>query len=91
VLLPTKIQVLCKITSRGIFPFYVLQQIRMLPSPIPLQGRWDHGYTSRRAEQHQYFNAYKAAFEDLKSKGFKPKLNVMDNQATEYIKKISPK
>jgi hypothetical protein len=34
------------------------------------------------------FNAYKKYFEDLTVKGFKPKLNVMDNQATKHIKKI---
>jgi hypothetical protein len=34
------------------------------------------------------FNAYKKYFEDLTAKGFKPKLNVMDNQATRHIKKI---
>ncbi len=28
------------------------------------------------------FNAYKKQFGDLAAKGFKPKLNVMDNQAT---------
>jgi hypothetical protein len=33
------------------------------------------------------YNAYKKYFEDLTAKGFKPKLNVMDNQATGHIKK----
>jgi hypothetical protein len=37
------------------------------------------------------FEAYKARFEELKSKGFKPKLNVMDNQATKHIKKFLTK
>ncbi len=32
------------------------------------------------------FEAYKKKFEMLTKKGFKPKLNVMDNQATKYIK-----
>jgi hypothetical protein len=32
------------------------------------------------------FNAYKQQFELLTSKGFKPKLNTMDNQATKHIK-----
>jgi hypothetical protein len=32
------------------------------------------------------FKAYKQQFELLTSKGFKPKLNVMDNQATKHIK-----
>jgi hypothetical protein len=34
------------------------------------------------------FKAYKVIFQDLTDKGFKPKLNVMDNQATKYIKKF---
>ncbi len=32
------------------------------------------------------FQAYKANFDELANKGYKPKLNVMDNQATQYIK-----
>ncbi len=32
------------------------------------------------------FEAYKKKFKMLTKKGFKPKLNVMDNQATKYIK-----
>jgi hypothetical protein len=32
------------------------------------------------------FNTYKMQFEDLTSKGFKPKINIMDNQATKHIK-----
>ena len=31
------------------------------------------------------FAVYKQQFDQLKAKGFKPKLNVMDNQATKYI------
>jgi hypothetical protein len=31
-------------------------------------------------------DAYKKNFEHLESKGYKPKLNVMDNQATQVIK-----
>jgi hypothetical protein len=37
------------------------------------------------------FNNYKKYFVDLTAKGFKPKLNVMDNQATRHIKKILTK
>ncbi len=37
------------------------------------------------------FDAYKIAFDELVLKGFKPKLNIMDNQATKYIKKILTK
>ncbi len=34
------------------------------------------------------FKAYKELFECLEGKGYRPKMNVMDNQATQYIKKI---
>jgi hypothetical protein len=37
------------------------------------------------------FNAYKKYFEYLTAKGFKLKLNVMDNQVTKHIKKIVTK
>jgi hypothetical protein len=37
------------------------------------------------------FNAYKTNFNSLAQKGFKPKLDVMDNQATKYIKKFLTK
>jgi hypothetical protein len=34
------------------------------------------------------FTAYKTYFEELTAKGFKPQLNIMDNQATKHIKKF---
>jgi hypothetical protein len=34
------------------------------------------------------FNAYKEVFENPESKRYKPQMNVMDNQATTYIKKF---
>jgi hypothetical protein len=37
------------------------------------------------------FEAYKANFEMLEAKGYKPKVNVMDNQATKHIKKFLTK
>ncbi len=37
------------------------------------------------------FTAYKTYFEELTAKGFKPQLNIMDNQATNHIKKILTK
>ena len=37
------------------------------------------------------FNAYKMHFNNLTSKGFKSKLNVMDNQATKHIKQFLTK
>ncbi len=32
------------------------------------------------------FNGYKMQFKDLTSKGFKPKINIMDNQVTKHMK-----
>ncbi len=37
------------------------------------------------------YNAYKSNLEELTRKGFKPKLNVMDNQATKHIQKFLAK
>ncbi len=37
------------------------------------------------------FEAYKKKFENLAAKGFKPKLNVMNNQATKHIKNFLTK
>jgi hypothetical protein len=34
------------------------------------------------------FEAYKKQYEELEKKGFKIRLNVMDNQATKHIKKV---
>ena len=34
------------------------------------------------------FEAYKQKFDELIAKGFKPKINIMDNQATKHIKKF---
>jgi hypothetical protein len=34
------------------------------------------------------FEAYKTSFREWEAKGFKPKLNVMDNQATKHIKQF---
>jgi hypothetical protein len=45
--------------------------------PTPISGLYDLCI----------FNAYKKNFDKLTSKGFKPKLNVMYNQATKFIKK----
>jgi hypothetical protein len=37
------------------------------------------------------FNAYKLNFNELTWKGYKPRLNVIDNQATKHIKKFLTK
>ncbi len=73
----------------GLFPFmslvgsvcfFVMYHYELnciLPTPIA------------RLNDISIFNAYKKQFEELAAKGFKQKLNVMDNQATKHIKKIS--
>jgi hypothetical protein len=42
-------------------------------------------------DDHSIYEAYKEVFETLEAKGYKPKMNVMDNQATKYIKKFLTK
>jgi hypothetical protein len=42
-------------------------------------------------KDHRIFAAYTEMFESLEAKGYKPKMNVMDNQATKYIKKFLTK
>ena len=37
------------------------------------------------------FEVYKAHFKLVEAKGYKPKVNVMDNQATKYIKQFFTK
>ena len=39
-------------------------------------------------DDRSIFAAYKEMFESLEAKRYKPKMNVMDNQATKYIKKF---
>ena len=39
-------------------------------------------------DDNSIFQGYKLRFDKLTAKGFKPKLNVMDNQATKYIKQF---
>jgi hypothetical protein len=42
-------------------------------------------------DDHSIYEAYKEVFETLEAKGYKPKMNVMDNQATKVIKKFLTK
>jgi hypothetical protein len=42
-------------------------------------------------DNHSIYKAYKEVFETLEEKGYKPKMNVMDNQATKFIKKFLTK
>ena len=42
-------------------------------------------------DDHSIYEAYKEVLELLEGKGYKPKMNVMDNQATKFIKKFLTK
>jgi hypothetical protein len=42
-------------------------------------------------DDHSIYEAYKEVLETLEAKGYKPGMNVMDNQATKFIKKILTK
>jgi hypothetical protein len=42
-------------------------------------------------DDRSIYEAYKDVFESLEAKGYKPKMNVMDNQATKYIKQFLTK
>ncbi len=54
---------------------YHYESNAILPTPISgLEDLW-------------IFNAYKKSFNKLTSKAFKPKLNIMGNQATKFIEK----
>ena len=44
----------------------------------------------KNMDDHSIYEAYKELFEQPEAKGYKPKMIVMDNQATEYIKKFLP-
>ena len=44
----------------------------------------------KNMDGHIIYEAYKELIEQLEAKGYKPKMIVMDNQATEYIKKFLP-
>jgi hypothetical protein len=44
----------------------------------------------KNLDDHSIYEAYKELFEQLEEKGYTPKMNGMDNQATKYIKKSSP-
>jgi hypothetical protein len=37
---------------------------------------------------HSIFNAYRDLSESMERKGYKPQMNVMDNQATKYINRF---
>jgi hypothetical protein len=42
----------------------------------------------KNLDDHSIYKAYKEVFKMLEAKGYKPKMNVMDNQVTKYIKQF---
>ena len=44
-----------------------------------------------KVDDHSIYEAYKEIFKTLEAKGYKPKMNVMDNQATKFINKFLTK
>ncbi len=42
----------------------------------------------KNLDNRSIYKAYKELFENLEAKGYKPKMNIMDNQATKYINKF---
>ena len=42
-------------------------------------------------DNHSIYEAYNEVFELIEAKGYKPQMNVMDNQATKFIKKFLTK
>ncbi len=45
----------------------------------------------KNLDDHSIYKAYKEVFKTLEAKGYKPKMNVMDNQATKYIQQFLTK
>ncbi len=45
----------------------------------------------KNLDDHSIYKAYKEVFKILEAKGYKPKMNVMDNQAMKYIKQFLTK
>ncbi len=45
----------------------------------------------KNLDDHSIYKAYKEVFEMIETKGYKPKMNVIDNQAKKYIKQFLTK
>jgi hypothetical protein len=52
---------------------------------------WPIGNPNANRDDTSIFEVYKAHFEMFEAKGLRPKVNVMDNQATKYIKQFLTK
>jgi hypothetical protein len=75
----------------GSFPFMSLDGSICLLVLYHYKSNFILGTPIAGLDDKSIFEAYKTRLEELKSKGFKPKLNVMDNQATKHIKKFLTK
>ena len=60
----------------------------MLTHHIPQQNKLYPRNTNKGSGDKNIFEAYTLRFDKLTSKRFKPKLSVMDNSATKYIKQF---
>jgi hypothetical protein len=58
---------------------------------VSLQNQRYPCESNKNLDDHSLYEAYKEVFEMLEAKGYKPKMNVMDNQATKYIKQFFTK
>jgi hypothetical protein len=76
----------CIPRSHRVVPVHVIGQQCLLLCTVSLQIDCILLAPIAGLEDISIFNAYKTKFEELAAKGFKPKLNVMDNQATKHIK-----
>jgi hypothetical protein len=65
--------------------------MRVFFCTVPLQIECHPGHPISGMDNVSIFNAYKKQFDVLTAKGLKPKINIMDNQATKHIKKIPTK
>ena len=60
----------------------------MLPGHVPLLSQEFFAILIAGLDNVIIFEAYKKKFDELTVKGLKPKINIMDNQATKHIKKF---
>ncbi len=72
-------------------PVYVVWWKHLFHSSLPLLCKCHISHPYRRPQHITIFNANKDTFTNLSAKGFKPKLNVMDDQAKKHIKKFLTK
>jgi hypothetical protein len=75
----------------GLFPFMSLDRSVCFFVLYPYKTNSILADPIKRLDDKTVFEAYKIQFDELTKRGFKSKLNVMDNQATKYIKQFLDK